>query len=205
MSFDVERLVEHCINVIEEFAEDHQDETFYAFAIDANLLCFNSIERFRYTQIKYKEDWDRKTRLIESWDDMTEKDHKGSRNLLDLAHRYKGLNLEDKEACLMVINERRQMIRNESPINPYLSEERISDLRANTGDWEYQGFAEMTEENGFDQQAYYIHYDLNSEEQLNSEYGLAMDDLVEKLIDSGVFNNLNLTNDFYAIRVEHNY
>ncbi len=47
--FDVERLADFAEAEIQTFAMMHQDETFYAFAIDAQLLCLNSEEQFQKT------------------------------------------------------------------------------------------------------------------------------------------------------------
>ncbi|WP_445363547.1 hypothetical protein ACJJIQ_02050 [Microbulbifer sp. ANSA003] len=63
----------------------------------------------------------------------------------------------------------------------------------------------MTKEDGFDNELYDVHYELSDEEQKTSEYGLAMDQLVEKLRESDVFQKMSLTKDFYTSRVEHNY
>ena len=41
--------------------------------------------------------------------------------------------------------------------NPIIEE--AFDLKMNTGDWAYQSFAELSEENGFDDELYQKHYD----------------------------------------------
>lgn len=66
MSFDVDKLIEYCEAALEAFAKDHQDETFYAFAIDADMLCLNSLEQFEITLKEYQDRWDRRTRPIGS-------------------------------------------------------------------------------------------------------------------------------------------
>ncbi|WP_445363549.1 hypothetical protein ACJJIQ_02060 [Microbulbifer sp. ANSA003] len=45
MSFDIERLYDFSVKKIRQFSEEHKDETFYAFAIDASLLYLNSVEK----------------------------------------------------------------------------------------------------------------------------------------------------------------
>lgn len=205
MSFDIEKMFKYSVSKIKEFLGDHQDETFYAFAIDANLLCFNSLERFTNILNKYQLEWDSRTRHIDSWSDMTEDDHKYSSHLLKLAEKYDNLDINDKVSCLRVINESRQRYRMKDPINPYRTEEKIADLKENTGDWAYQGFAELDDANGFDYDAYSIHYDLDDNAQKNSEYSLAMNELVRRLNSSGIFDRFTLTEDFYATKVEHNY
>jgi len=81
----------------------------------------------------------------------------------------------------------------------------IEALRLDTGDWEYQGFAEMTDAEGFDRKAYEKHYNLDDAAQKTSEYGLAMDALVERLKARHAFDELPRTEDFVAVRVEHSY
>ncbi|MFC0604152.1 DUF4303 domain-containing protein [Winogradskyella pulchriflava] len=87
----------------------------------------------------------------------------------------------------------------------YDTKERISDLKANTGDWEYQGFAEFDESSGFSMDEYNEHYHEDEEFQLTSDYAKSMDKVIENLKKSGVFDLLKKTDNFYANRVEHNY
>ena len=203
MSFDLEKLLTFCLNEIQVFSEKHKNETFYGFAIDASLLCLNSIEEFDKTLQKYQTNWEKKARNIVTWEELTEKDLADAEYLLGLEERYNNLNRDDKNACLAVINEERRSYREKG--NPYKKKEEIMELKENTGDWCYQGFADMSSEVGFDETAYSAHYDMSDEEQLNSEYCLAMDELIEKLNASNIFDCLKQTDDFYVIRVEHNY
>lgn len=78
-------------------------------------------------------------------------------------------------------------------------------LRLNTGDWDYQGFADLTDSGGFHHPAYDQHYDANADEQPGTSYALAMDRLVDELRASGVFERLRRSADFFANRVEHDY
>ena len=87
----------------------------------------------------------------------------------------------------------------------YDTDELITDLKENTGDWKYQAFAEFDENSGFDMEEYNEHYHEDEEFQLDSEYATSMDIVVENLKGSGVFNLLKKTDDFYVNRVEHNY
>lgn len=144
--FDVEKMFDFCCKEIMLFANDHKDEIFYGFSIDAGYLCLNSEERFEECLKYYKSN-------------------------------FKGYDNEDE----------------------------IQSLKRNTGDWEYQGFAEMFFENGFDEHAYADHYEMSKEKQKESEYAQAVDALVEKLSKSDVFKFLNTTKDFYVNRVEHDY
>lgn len=43
----------------------------------------------------------------------------------------------------------------------------ISEMRNNTGDWFYQGFSELLEEDGFDFDAYHAHYEMNEMVELS--------------------------------------
>ncbi len=86
----------------------------------------------------------------------------------------------------------------------YQAEEEIKDLKENTGDWEYQGFAQFKSYNGFDMNAYNDHYHMDDDEQLDTDYAKAMDAVVENLKRSDAFDNLKKTDDFYVNRVEHN-
>lgn len=87
----------------------------------------------------------------------------------------------------------------------YQTEEDILGLKLNTGDWAYQGFAELGENEGFDQQAYEDHYYAEDEEQKTTAYGLAMDRLVAALVERDAFACLKRSPDFFANRVEHAY
>ena len=145
--FDIDKLIDFAQTEIEKFAEEHKDETFYAFSIDADMLCLNSEEKFQKTLVYYQE-------------------------------KYPEF---------------------------YNSAEEIEELKYNTGDWDYQGFANLTNEYGFDRKAYDEHYYLGDEEQKTSEYGLAMDKLINALIEHNAFGKLKKTDDFIANRVEHDY
>jgi len=89
--------------------------------------------------------------------------------------------------------------------NRYNSAEIIESVRNNTGDWKYQGFAELTDENGFDSDAYAKHYDMDEDEQETSKYALAMNELIRVLLERRAFDSLMKTDNFVANRVEHNY
>ncbi|MEW6369052.1 MAG: hypothetical protein AB1714_30865 [Acidobacteriota bacterium] len=62
MAFEVDKLLDYCRSSIERFARDHPSETFYAFAIDANMLCLNSLDQFAQTLHEYQSRWERQTR-----------------------------------------------------------------------------------------------------------------------------------------------
>jgi hypothetical protein len=59
--FNLSEMTKIAAAAISEFATAHLDETFYSFAIDANMLCMNSLEQFQktlaYYQKKYPDDY----------------------------------------------------------------------------------------------------------------------------------------------------
>lgn len=206
MAFNIDKLTNFCIEEIEKFIAEHRDETFYGFAIDAGGLCLNSVEEAAKTLKRYRDKEDRLMRHIEKWEDITKEDF-----YRDASYDYKvrdfeifrGLNQKDKEEFLAEANSDRE--RHRSRGNYYHDESKVKKLRENTGDWAYQGFAEMTQKHGFDREAYERHYGMSDERQKTSAYGKAMDELLQRLKESDVFKDLKKTDDFYIIRVEHNY
>jgi len=188
---------------ISKFAEHHKDENFYGFSIDANLLCLNSEEAAAATLNEYINNWETRYRTFNDWQELTEQDLKDIERTLALAEKYKSLDRSDKKACLNEVNQSRLNLSKGG--NPYKNEEQQRDLKENTGDWKYQGFSEMTNEVGFDFDAYNEHYDLDEKEQLTSSYAIAMNEVIKKLYKSGVFSKLNCTSNFYVNRVEHDY
>jgi hypothetical protein len=203
MAFDVDRLTGFCAEQIRQFAEDHADETFYAFAIDASLLCLNSKEAAAVHLEALQVRWARRTRAVGAWEELTDDDLAEEDFLLARHARRDGLDRSDRTACLVVINTSRARAREKG--NPYEDPEAIRSLRENPGDWTYRAFAEMTEDEGFDEDAYGEHYDMDDEDQKNSAYGLAMDEVLERLNRLDAFSVLRRTEDFYATRVEHDY
>lgn len=149
--FDVEKMTRFAVSAIRDFADRHPDETFYAFMVDANMLCLNSEEQFRKTLSWYQEKYP----------------------------------------------------------ESYASDESIRELKANTGDWKYQGFAELDEATGFDDELYDEHYESagSSEDGRapDSSYAQAMTALLAELTRSNAFATLKISTDFVASWVEHNY
>jgi Domain of unknown function (DUF4303) len=84
----------------------------------------------------------------------------------------------------------------------YQTEKQLMDLKLNTGDWAYQGFAELGSRTGFDHKAYDYHYDNPSN---TTDYAIAMNKLIDALVANDAFSGLKKTNDFFVNRVEHNY
>jgi hypothetical protein len=207
MAFDIERLAAFSISAIRSFAESHRDETFYAFAIDADMLCLNSDECASATLRKYRERWKMSTREIQSWSSLTEADMKQERFALDLAAKHSGLDLRDHEASLLVINRSRARRRDEGCL--YDTEVGIRALRENTGDWEYQGFAHLRPEHGFDRALYDDHYEAAGDSEdghaPETEYATAMSRLVAALEVADAFSCLKRSPEFKATWVDHDY
>jgi hypothetical protein len=207
MAFVVNKLAAHCITFIRDFAKAHADETFYAFAIDASMICLSSVEKFEEILKKYQDRWLRETRPISSMAEMTEKDHEAEKFGLDSAERYLGLDRKDDDACLAIINENRTRMRAKGCV--WFTEDGIQSLKFNTGDWAYQGFADLKEEHGFDHELYDDHYndamDAEDGHAPQTEYAIAMTDLVTRLKESDAFAPLKTTSDFIITWVDHDY
>jgi len=60
-------------------------------------------------------------------------------------------------------------------------------------------------EEGFDHDTYNNHYDLSSDEQKESQYTKAMEDLIETLKTENNFMSLNKSKNFSITMVNHNY
>lgn len=149
--FDIDQLFTVVETAIRDFAAEHSGETFYAFAIDADMLCVNSNEAFAASLAKYQADY------------------------------------PDK----------------------YQDPENIEDLKYNTGDWHYQGFFDLEDEHGFDEDAYSDHYDeagaSDGGTAPHTPYAKAMSALILRLQDSDVFAPLTCTEDFRISWVDHSY
>jgi len=204
MPFDIEKMLSHIMDSVNNFHELHKDETFYAFVIDAELLCMNSVEKYEKCLEEMRLDWEFRTRELKKWEELTKKDivwtpfiRLNDRKVIENPLIAE----EEKAEWLRKINEHRQKERIAG--YPYGTSEHIKEVKENTGDWAYQGFACFGD--GFDQRSYDEHYDMNAEEQKKSEYGIAMDKLVNMLKQSDVFSKFNKTDDFYITRIEHNY
>ncbi|QCE43394.1 ankyrin repeat domain-containing protein [Psychroserpens sp. NJDZ02] len=83
------------------------------------------------------------------------------------------------------------------------SEERLINLKFNTGDFKYQGFSSFNK--GFIKHYYDAHYNLSSNKQKDSTYAVAMDAVLQELQNKEAFKPLKLSKDFKIMRVEHTY
>ena len=55
---DIQSLIKLAIEKIQEFSAENSEQTFYAFAIDAGMLCFNSNEGFAESLQRYQKDFE---------------------------------------------------------------------------------------------------------------------------------------------------
>ena len=143
--FDTNKLCNQLSEIIENFAKEHPEETFYALTIEGNSLSLNSEESFDKTLKRYQ---------------------------------------------------------TESP-EYYSDADDIEDLKFNSGDFEYQGFAFLTK--GFVYHEYDEHCNLDWNGRASSNYTIAMEALIKKLKDQKVFKPLKITKDFKVLQVEHTY
>lgn len=68
--FDLDQLFDVVQTSVRDFAASHGDETFYAFAIDADMLCLNSEEDFAESLAKYQADYPDKYNQEENIKDL---------------------------------------------------------------------------------------------------------------------------------------
>jgi hypothetical protein len=87
----------------------------------------------------------------------------------------------------------------------YDTSKKISDLKQNTGNWEYQGFAEFKDENGFNYDEYLEHYHEDDYDQMNTDYTNSMNTVLNNLKKSNAFDTLKKTTDFRINLAGHNY
>lgn len=207
MGFQIDPIFDHCCAAIEKFAREHRSETFYGFAIDASLLCLNSEEKFIETLEQYRREWVEETSRIESIEQITEREHKIHAIIMSVDEEYKQRVSSDPAAFLDEINRSRDAARAKGFI--YDDETERAELKANTGDWDYQGFADLNDCGGWDDHLYQHHYHKAGESKSGragvTKYSRAMSRLVRRLRESRVFQQLNRTDDFFVTWVEHNY
>lgn len=152
MPFYPNQLADFAEHEVREFVKHHPDENFYGFAIDASLLCFNSIERFEAVLAEYRVRWPGK----------------------------------------------------------YLDDASVTELKMNTGDWEYQGFSDFRGQRGWDEDLYAVHYEIGFEDETSpllakTDYAVAMRAVLEELKKRRAFAPVTTTDDFWVGSVEHGY
>jgi hypothetical protein len=196
-----------CVQQIEKFAKEHNNETFYGFAIDSNMLCLNSEEEAEKTLTEYIKKWEYRNRELNSYDEMTDEDHRTEEFMINAMSKIGKLDKDNKDDCLTFINEMRASGREEGC--KYKTEEGTFDLKMNTGDWAYQGFAELSEENGFDNDLYQKHYDKAAMSENghapHTKYAKAMNKLINELVENNAFKSIKKSVDFKAFMTDHNY
>jgi hypothetical protein len=205
--FDVDALFKFSVKALEQLAEEHSDEIFYAFTIDDGLLCMNSEEQYQATLRKYGQN--SPEYYIEA-----EYEKKYCPLRLESPEYYGRLFPLASTTAHLSFDELFERFMNETATLTPL-EARFS-VRYNSGDWEYQGFATLVKSEGYDKDlamdAYNIvmdHPKLSTEEQIqlykDSAYYKAMLALINRLEASGVFNRFNCSDNFKTFISRHNY
>jgi hypothetical protein len=201
---------------VREFAREHADETFYAFAIDAGMLCLNSEERFQETLESLKKNIGETRPTDLKPDDLTGEQHKTAERLItegrftyyvDTEDDYLEKKLETKEDFCEYLNQDNEKHNSkiERRLERYQDPDKLKELKRNTGDWAYQGFAELSAElsDAHDDP----HYDLGDVEQETSDYAVAVKSLIGLLRrhQDQVFCDLKRTSDFELFAAGHEY
>jgi len=204
MSFNLDSLLQKSIESIRDFSSQHANETFYAFAIDENLLCLNSVEEFEKTLHRYREKDQHDRRALKSWVEVDERDIKRFDHMFAYNRTFDQNNVDEVKKFVFEQHNILRELRKDDPPS-HQSPGHIALLRASTGDWCYQGFASFREEDGFDFKAYYKFDDLNGDKkaQARCEYGVAMKTLIRMIEESGILGLLNRTPNFYSTVVSH--
>lgn len=143
---DIKQKYEKCVNFIQEFILLHQKETFYAFAIDAGLLCMNSEEGAQKVLNQYIENWEKNSGTLLTFDSINSLEVESARfqyNSLVKHGRTKIQSFDQYlENYISAYNESIEM--NIKNGNPYKTEKKRQSIRFQTGDWAYQGFNQMS-------------------------------------------------------------
>ena len=129
---------------------------------------------------------------------------------------FYGFSIDASMLCLNSEEEFQKTLKHYQEEYPgsYNENNKIHELKYNTGDWCYQGFFDL--EDGFDQDLYSEHYhipfdnkNLEDEELVKlfqkTPYHRAMSKLLEKLVENGAFDSLKKTTDFKVFLSEHDY
>ncbi len=207
--YDIKKVFADAVKQIHEFAAKHKEETFYAFAIDAGMLCLSSEEGFQKVVKEYRDRWQASNEKVMTREDLEEHEIEMYKMIFDsrppsIVARSKVANLDEYiEQQIQRKNESRREALEEG--NPYDKEEKAIELRYNTGDWPYQGFGDLNYQGS--EAVYEEHYDMTDEEQENSEYSQFIKNLLnvfERNKDK-VFAPLNCTADFKVINAKHDY
>lgn len=92
----------------------------------------------------------------------------------------------------------------------YSDSEKSRELKQNTGDWTWQGFADLREVRGFDEHEAMEHYNLgldgaDDEALSTTPYAIAMKALLDELEKRKAFDVLKKTPDFSVTLTKHSY
>lgn len=71
--------------------------------------------------------------------------------------------------------------------------------------WKYPGFAEFSEDEGFNEDLYDEHYNLDEEEQKTSAYRIAMEEVLKKVQIGNAIASLKKSESFFVFLREHTY
>ncbi|MDY8136052.1 DUF4303 domain-containing protein [Aquimarina sp. 2201CG5-10] len=207
IKYNIEKTLANITKQIEEFAKSHKEENFYAFAVDAGMLCLSSEEGFNRIINTYSRDWQASHEKIILRKDLTkdeieiiEEEFKSMpQNLLKIQNTS---NLEEYINYYLKIENKVNQDALEKG-NPYKKEEKITSLRYNPGDWPYQGFEKLNFEEL--DATYEEHYELNEKEQNNSEYSQFIKNLLNEIDQNSdkIFAPLNCTKDFKVLNAKH--
>ena len=110
--------------------------------------------------------------------------------------------IDDGLLCLNSLSEFEKTLKTyQNNSSEYDKPDEIEDLKYNTGDWEYQGFANLNEAPGYNRKLYNKFYNLGfyggSEEELKkTKYYIAMNEIIKNLRKNQVFNGIPITEDF---------
>ncbi len=209
-TYNITKIIADIEEKVRIFAQDHSDETFYAFALDAGMLCLSSEEGFTTHIQKCIDRWyeshsqmmtraDLEERMIEHLKQQFEKTPKemlkyhGNASTADeyIDHYVEEINEDSRDSledgCL------------------YEDKEKVTSLRYSTGDWPYQGFADLkTRDLEISNET---HYNLNDEEQNCTEYSeliIHILSVIERNKES-VFASLKRSDDFQVLQAKHDY
>ncbi|MDI7207193.1 hypothetical protein QMN03_09825 [Leptospira santarosai] len=71
--------------------------------------------------------------------------------------------------------------------------------------WKYPGFAEFSEDEGFDEDLYDEHYNLDEEKQKTSAYKIAMEKVLKKVQTGNAIASLKKSEPFFVLLGEHTF
>ncbi|EJL6392480.1 MULTISPECIES: hypothetical protein [Vibrio] len=194
--------------------DNYESESIYALVISEGVVYIHTEAGFNKTLNEYIEWWDQANKPLDSWEELEEYEEDKLDTWSDLdgiidtqiQEKVKANESEltdtHKVELLRLINAERERNRLE---DTYRSEETRERVRKNIGDWGNRYAIALYGMPGYDEAAYDEHYELSDDDQKLSEYGVAMQTLLELIMSSNLFKRVNLSSDFYHCTQEHNY